>query len=361
MTSEERCGVTLRSGNALQISALVAEIFLSDTRVVKRQTGGLILKRSFIAVILAALSLLTLSSGVGIASAKNSHRAPRLSAGPARFPVTLTDDAGHQVTVLKPPVRIASATEGTDEILSGLVAKRHIVLVTGFATDPAYSNIVAYAKGIRAIGGSGSLDAEQIIAVHPDLVLLASYTTPSVTRQIEQAHIPAYEFADFHSIAGIEHNITVVGQLVGNPRGAAAMLRTMNLRLARLRKAIGQGQRPTVLDYSSFGFVAGSGTTVNDIIQDAGGINAAAGIQGWQHVSQEEIVKLNPDVIVDGAADASFIASLLHNPAFSTVAAVRNHEVYAINNADLDSVSQYIIRAVYDLAHVLHPASALPK
>lgn len=274
------------------------------------------------------------------------------------FPLTLTDDASHKVTVQKQPHHIASTTEGTDEILSALVPKSDIAMVTQFSTQPDFSNITDFAKGIPAIGDA---NAEQIIAANPDLVLLASYTKPGVVTQIEQTGVPAYEFADFNSISDIEKNIKVVGQLVGEEAKADSLVQSMQTQLNSIASAVKGQKKVSVLDYSSFGFASGSETTVNDTITDAGATNAAAALKGWQKITDEEVVKMNPDVIIDSSNDKGFTKKIMHDPALQTVAAVKNHRVYEINGADLTSASQYVVKGVRDLAHVLYPSLNLPQ
>lgn len=290
----------------------------------------------------------TVSSAGTTTSANNAQH--------TSYPLTVTDQAGHKVTIRKQPVRIASTTEGTDEILSALVPKKDVVMVTTYATNPVYSNIVSWAKGIPAIQTATS---EQVIAVHPDLVLAASYTTPGVVSQIEQTGVPVYEFTDFNSISGIEKNIQVVGELVGEGSKANQLVAQMQQQLGKIENAVKGQPKVTVLNYSSYGFAAGQGTNVNDEIVDAGGINAAANLQGWQKVSDEEIVKMNPQVIIDSSNDTGFVQKILTNPAFRNVAAVKNHRVYSIKAADLSSVSQYVVNGVKDIAQVLHPGVSL--
>ncbi|GGI98592.1 hemin receptor [Alicyclobacillus cellulosilyticus] len=314
----------------------------------------------------AAVVLAGVMSLAPVVSAHNQQPAGRVTQKTqqraALFPVTLKDDAGHTVTVRKMPHHIASVTEGTDEILSALVPKQDIALVTTAASDPAYSNVVSWAKGLPAIAEA---DAERILAVHPDLVLLASYTKPGVVDQIEQTGVPAYEFANFNSIADIERNIQVVGKLTGHEDKASAVVARMNNLLAQIARAVQQVSKgkpkPRVLDYSSWGYVAGAGTTVDDIITHAGAVNAAAGIKGWQKVTEEEIVKLNPDVIIVSSDEKGFVAKLLNDDALSGVRAIAHGRVYYIKSADLSSVSQYIVDGVRDVAHRLYPAAKLPQ
>lgn len=297
----------------------------------------------------------TTSTGSSVSTtnqASSSSQTTTSQAVSASFPVTLKDGADHTVTLSKRPQHIASTTEGTDEILTALVPKKDIVLVTNYADDPQYSNVASVVKGIPTIQ---NLTAEQVIAAKPDLVLTASYAKQSVVSQIEQAGIPAYEFNSFNSIADIERNIQVVGKLVGQEAKAAKVVTIMQSQLQHVGNAVKGQKKVTVLDYSSYGYAAGSSTTVNDVIVDAGGINAAGKLKGWKKITDEEVVKLDPDVIIDANNDKGFVQKILNDPALKSVSAVKNHRVYSVNSADLTSVSQYVTHGVRDVAKLLYP------
>ncbi len=299
-------------------------------------------------------------SACGAPASNQTNQAAGAAAGTATsFPIHLTDDVGHSVTLEQAPKHIVSTTEGTDEILFALVPKSNIAMVTSFASNPDFSNITSFVKGIPAVSDAGA-DVEQIIAQRPDLVLMASYTKPGVVKQIEQANIPSYEFNSFNSISDIEKNIGVVGKLVGEPDKASNLVGKMKKDIDSIQSSISGQKKPTVLNYSSFGFAAGTNTIVNDVIVDAGGINAAAGLSGWAKISDEQIVKMNPDVIIDASNDKGFFQKLMNNKALQTVPAIKNHRLYFISGADLESVSQYVVNGVYDVAHVLYPSATIP-
>ncbi|MCL6444884.1 MAG: ABC transporter substrate-binding protein [Alicyclobacillus sp.] len=307
---------------------------------------------------LAGCAANTVNQGAGVRTLNQASGLGEARLTTGGFPITLIDDAGQKVTVPKKPVRIASVTEGTDEILSALVPKRDVVLVTSYATDPSESNVVQWAKGIKSIQ---SANAEAVIAVHPDLALLASYNKAGVVQQIEHAGIPTYEFNMFNNIGDIERNIRIVGKLTGETAKADDVIMEMNEEIAAIRAAVRREKKVTVLNTSSYGYAAGSGTTVNDIIVDAGGINAAAQLKGWAPITPEQIVKLNPDVIVLTTGDKAYAKQLETDPKFQTVNAIKHHRVYFIPSADLMSVSQYIVKGIRDVAHALYPTAKLPK
>lgn len=297
-------------------------------------------------------------SGNATGSAGTGNQTASTGAGTVQFPLTVTDQAGHTITIKKPPKHIASVTLGTDTILSGLVPKSHIAMVTKFSADPTQSNIAKFVKGIPKINKA---NAEQIISAHPDLVLAASYTQSGVVKQLKQAGIPTYEFANFNSQENIEKNIKVIGKLVDEPAKAQQLVTKMNQQLKSIANAVKGQKKPTVISDSSYGDAAGSQTTVNDMIKDAGGVNVAAKLKGWKKVTDEQIVKWNPDVMIISSTDKGYKQKLMNDKALQDVNFIKNHRIYAVPPADLNSLSQYFPRGVRDIAKDLHPKANVPK
>ncbi len=307
-------------------------------------------KQITIAVLMgAALAASASVSGSAYAQSHHSiaYAKATKSSSTVTFPLTVTDEAGNKVTISHRPVRIASVTEGTDEILSALVPIKDLVLVTTYGKQPAYSFVASKLKGIRGIS---SATAEGIIAARPDLVFLASYTTPGVVNQIRQAGIPVYELTDFNSISQIEQNILNVGLVVGKEPKARGIVAGMKQRLRLIAKAATSGRKPTVMYYASPNYVAGKNTTMNSVILAAGGRNAAAAVNGWQPETAEAVVKQNPQILLFSQSDAKIAEAMLHSPKYSTVAAIKDHRVFLLPDRDTGTVSQYIVDSVATVA-----------
>ncbi|WP_236026271.1 ABC transporter substrate-binding protein [Alicyclobacillus suci] len=316
----------------------------------------------YAAMLGAAATVAATLSGCGTTAHSNNHQTAVATSQSSQtqktgFPVTLTDDAGKKVTVSALPKHIVSTTEGTDEILVSLVPKSRISLVTNLSSDPTYSDVVNQVKGIPQMS---QVDAEKVLSVQPDLVLMASYVNAGVISQVRNAGVPVYEFNDFTSVDSIEHNIRVVGQLVGASAKADKLVQNMNENMQKIEQAVKGQKKPKVLDYSSYGYAEGRNTTFNDVITVAGGINAAASLNGTQKISDEEIVKMNPDVIIDSEEDQAFLKKLASDKALQSVSAIRNHRLYAVPDADLSSVSQYVVKGMVDVAKDIHPNVKLP-
>jgi iron complex transport system substrate-binding protein len=81
----------------------------------------------------------------------------------------------------------------------------------------------------------------------------------------------------------------------------------MKDRIRTVRQAVKGEERPDVL-YLFYGYTAGRGTFIEEIIRTAGGNNVAAeaGISGYKQISKEVVVKQNPEWIVLNDNDLPF-------------------------------------------------------
>lgn len=275
------------------------------------------------------------------------------AAGEEAFSVTVTDGLGNEVTLDARPMRIASATLGTDEILLDLVGPERLIAVTNLASDPTISNI-ADRPELEQIENQVEADPEQIIALEPDLVFVASFTDPAVIEQLQGAGVPVFVMGFFNSIDSIEQNILTIGELVGEPERAEEIVADMNATLDEVAAQVAEmeGEPPTALYLSSGGWVAGSATTVDDIITRAGGVNAAADLVDWNQVSEETIIEMDPDVVILSpyVTDEEFV----DNPVFAGLSAVVNERVFVANDAHLSAVSQYVALGVEDVFEMLY-------
>jgi len=272
------------------------------------------------------------------------------------FSVSVVDGLGNEVALNAKPQRIVSMTLASDEILLDLVGPERLIAVTYLAADATTSNIAErpeLAQIPNVIQPNPS--PEQIIALEPDLVFVATFTDATVIQQLRDAGLSVFAVGFFTSIDAMQQNILTIGELVGEPQKAAAMVDEMNARLQAVAEAIAGAaeEKPSVLYLASDGWVAGSGTTVDDIITHAGGVNAAADLVDWNQVSEEAIIQMDPDYVILSSyvTDEEFAS----NPVFANLKAVRQGHVMAISDAYMSAASQYIVRGVEEVARFLYP------
>ena len=273
------------------------------------------------------------------------------------FPKVLTDQTGRRVVLPQKPSRIVSVTLATDEILMALVDSPRLLGVTYLAVDERVSNMtqeaVAVPHKVRA-------DPEQIIALQPDLVFVASYLRGEFIRLLQETGVVLFQFQEYDSIAEIQRNIRLIGEVVGEEERAEALVATMQARLSALAERLAPiKDRPRVLYWGSHGYTAGRLTSMDDLITYAGGENLAAtyGIIGSANISAEQALAMNPQVIVsstfDQDAQRGSPPTLLH-PALQGTDAMQQGRVYTIPSRYLVTISQFIVDGVEAFARILH-------
>jgi iron complex transport system substrate-binding protein len=273
------------------------------------------------------------------------------------FPKVLVDQTGRRVVLLQKPTRIVSVTLATDEILLALVGPPRLLGVTYLADDERVSNMTQEAA---AIPHKVRADPEQIISLQPDLVFVASFLRGEFIRLLQAAGLVLFQFQEYASIAEIQQNIRLIGEVVGEEAKAEALIAAMQARLQALAEQLRPlGTRPRVLYWGSHGYTAGRMTSMDDLITYAGGENLAAtyGIIGSANLSAEQVLAMDPQVIVSGSLDQGaqrgLPAALMH-PALQATDAVQHGRVYTIPSRYLVTISQFIVDGVEAFARVLH-------
>jgi iron complex transport system substrate-binding protein len=254
------------------------------------------------------------------------------------------------------PVRIASLTLGTDEILSELVPPERIACVTYLADDWEISNVAGfYPSQVPRLRDS---DPERIIALNPDLVFVAPYNSADFLKVIERSGLPLYRNDAVSSIDQIETGILDIGKRVGEEARAEDLVQRLRNRRKRLAEKVKDvPRRPRVLFWSA-GMTAGTQTTIDDIIREAGGVNVAAekNLSGPAEIAPERVIAADPDYILLSHWTADARENRIENhPLLRNLRAVQEKRVIVIEGRTLTSVSQFVLDGAEQLAARLHP------
>jgi iron complex transport system substrate-binding protein len=294
---------------------------------------------------------------------------PSTAANPvpaAGFPLTVTDDGGSSVTLTAKPVRIASLTMFTDEVLLELVEPALLVAVTTFAADPAISNVTAKAEGIPH---KLAMNVEILVSLKPDLLFVANWTEAEKVKQLRDAGIPVYLTGTGLTVADIKAKIARVGLLVGEPAKAAKLLDAMDARLAAVDKRLAKvpaDKHLSVVDYTVWGAAQGKGSSWDEIVRRAGLVNGVGNIpaDGWGQVplSKEKLLEIDPDILIlpgwtydDPKGAEAFFAKTTGDPVLKALRAVRDGRAYRMPESLKTATSQYLADAVEWLARTAYP------
>lgn len=271
------------------------------------------------------------------------------------FPRQIIDASGEVLHLNALPQRIVSQTLATDELLLALVAPERIAAVSVLAKDPQYSNIATRAD-LPPILNS---DPEQVLNVHPDLVLVANYSRAETVALLRASGAPVFKFAAFQQLTDIIHNIKLLGQLTGTEIKAAALIAEMQRRLMKIAEQVPKlSPPPRILSFSQ-GYTAGKATLFDDLLQRLGAVNVAAeqGIHGNVFLNEELLPVWQPSIILvlsNAKQNDVLRQELLAKPAIALTLAAQQQQIKFIPKHTVLAVSHYIINGLVDLAEVIY-------
>jgi len=276
---------------------------------------------------------------------------------PSDEPLQWTDGLGRQVTLAAPAQRIVSLAPSNTEILFAVGAGPQIV----GRDEP--SDFPAEAAAVSSIGSTfGQLNTEAIVALQPDLVLAASITAPEQVQALEGLGLTTYVLSDPIDFDGLYQNLQTVGELTGRQAEAAELLAALEARVTAVEEKT-QGVERLRVFYEADGtdptapWTTGSGTFQSVLIDLAGGSNVAGEIAGWGQFSLEQLVAIDPQVILFGSGSfvPTTVDSLAARPGWGTMSAVVDGRVYAVDTNWVDRPGPRLVEALEAMARFIHP------
>jgi iron complex transport system substrate-binding protein len=197
-----------------------------------------------------------------------------------------------------PPQRIMSLNLCTDLLLLQIAPRSRIASVTFLAPEAARALFPGAANGIPLNHGS----AEDIVNVRPDLILDSTLGAPLTRTMARRVGARIVEVKDANNFEDIRQIVRQVGEAVGEPARAQALIARMDATLAQLA-AHPARRRLRVVAWSGGSAVPGKGSLTDAIITAAGAVNIAAR-PGTAESSfgVEELLVADPDALLFGGA-----------------------------------------------------------
>ncbi len=218
--------------------------------------------------------------------------------------------------VLAAPQHVVSTTLCTDEYVFRLLPRERIAALSFLAGDthPVVSTIAGKVKGVALIRPS----AETVLAQHPDLVVMYQGTEPRLRAHLQEAGVKVLEVPWANSLAAVRKVTLMLGEKLGVPARARALLNAMDDRLAAARAAAVSPPVSTLV-YEPNGYVTAD--RVSDEVLAAGGLhNVAARMHPTRMLTLpvETVVADAPELLILNAprdATPARADLVLQNPA----------------------------------------------
>jgi len=212
--------------------------------------------------------------------------------------------------------RIVSLAPNITEMVYALGAGDRIV-----GTDD-YSDTPPAAKSKPKVGGV-TPNLERILALHPDLVLVASSNAgPQLLSALQRVRLP-FEVIRTERLADVPVALETIGKRLGLGNAGAARA-ALDTALAGQRRTRSKRLRVLFVAYTQPLYVAGRKSFAGDILELCGADNAAQ-VDGWPQYSLEALLANPPDIVLHpdkSVPHAQVVALFTNSPKKPEVVAV---------------------------------------
>lgn len=268
--------------------------------------------------------------------------------------VSVVDQVGRRITVPDNPLRVIALAPSITEIIYDLGEEKRLKGVTRFSDYPSQ------ASKLPRVGSYVHLDLEKIVALRPDLCIATKDGNPKhIIDKIVELGVPVYVISP-RSLAETMDAIAGIGLLLNAEHAAAALVSDMRNRIERVVSLVSKANlKPRVffqIDAQPL-VSAGSNTFIDELIELAGGINTAAGKDPYPRYSWEDILKLQPDIIIissmAGGMDSDDLLRTWEK--WYQLEAVMNGKVHVVDAGMFDRPTVRLINGLEKIAEIIHP------
>jgi len=207
-------------------------------------------------------------------------------------------DATGQLVELETYRRVVAGSLVADRLLHELAEPDRVVGVSAYgrAQSPW-----AYQQADKPVLASTD-DVEAVLSLAPDLVLLNSFGDSAKVARLRERGIAVFDLGEMGGVDTLVRDIHVVAQLLGHPERGERLATAWRRRFAAVAGALhGRARKRAVLLTTYGGKVFGGtrGSSYGDVLEAAGLVDvAAASYHGWPQYSAEELLRLDPDLVV---------------------------------------------------------------
>jgi iron complex transport system substrate-binding protein len=239
-----------------------------------------------------------------------------LLAAPVRA-LQLTDDRGVTLTFAQAPQRIVSLLPSLTESVCELGRCQRLVGVD------RYSNFPASVQKLPQLGGGLDPNIEMIVALKPDVVLLATSSRAADRLQALGLKVVALEP---RSHADVQRVMLKLGQLLEVP-DAARIWRAIDAGVSAAAQSLPAGVRGTrvYFEVNQGPYAASESSFIGETLTRLGAKNIVPAKLGpFPKLNPEYIVRANPDLIMVGQRSAD---GLQARPGWQSIRALREQRI----------------------------------
>lgn len=254
-------------------------------------------------------------------------------------PLQATDMAGRDIALDAPAAKVIALMPADCEILYAIGAGDTLIGRGEFCNYPEE------VKALPAVQSGNELNLEQVIALAPQVVIMTKMAQKvEHAAALEKAGIKVV-VSDAQNIQGVYQAIELLGKITGQGDTAAQLVASMKAEFDALKtQAQDKAAAKAYYEVSPLQYglwAAGKNTFMDEIGAMIGLENIFADVDGWKEVSQEEVLKRNPDFIITTTMymgeGAEPVDEIMARAGWDKLTAIAQKQVF---NADADAITR---------------------
>ncbi|MFD2444917.1 ABC transporter substrate-binding protein [Bacillus sp. CGMCC 1.16607] len=278
------------------------------------------------------------------------------SANKTAFPVTVVDGTGKEVIIESEPKTIVSLVPSNTEMTFALGQGDKVIGVSD------YCNYPEAVQSIEKVGAQ-DMNVEKILTLKPDLALVTPFhyqNHPDILQQFKDAGIDVIVVGEALSFKDTYDNLRLIGKVTGSTE-AEGIITDMDKRLAEVKekaKAVKEKKRVWVeVSPAPDIYTTGKNTFMHEMLESINAINVAGDQEGWVKLTEEEIVALNPEVIITtyGYYVKNPAEGVLSREGWKEVPAIQSKQVFDVDNDTVTRPGPRLIDGVETLGKLIYP------
>lgn len=304
-------------------------------------------------LLMAATAARAREGTAGIASDAIGEGAGGQAGSSAAATREVTDELGRRVMVPVEAKRVVSLAPSLTETIYSLGLENRLV------GDTSYCDTPAAAKSKPHVGTPETPNLEAIVALHPDLVLMAPINSYEAMNAIARLGIPVYA-TEPRTVREMLSSTERIAELMGAAEHGKALVAKLQGELDGLEARVGNLPPAHVLFvvWEDPLITTGQNTFIADALRWAGAETVIESDEDYPTIGMEEVVRVQPDWIVlsgDHTQDArARAAELRTRPVWKDLRAVELGQVTTASD-DMERPSPEMVKAIEELARTLHP------
>ncbi|KPN95854.1 ABC transporter substrate-binding protein [Lysinibacillus sp. ZYM-1] len=266
----------------------------------------------------------------------------------------VTDDRGVEIEFNEVPKTVVSLQPSNTEILFALGVGDKIVGATEYDTYPEA------AKKIERVSDTMNFNSERILALKPDVVIAYTIGDKDALKPLEDAGIKVFVIQSAATFDDVYGDIEQIAAVMDVKDKGNALNEEIKEKIADVQTKVKEVKAPKNV-YLEIApkpqiFTAGSGTFQQEILNAANVKNVFDDLDGWEQVSEEDVITKNPDVILttDNYTENP-IGEILARDGWNTVTAIQNKAVQSLDTDISNRPGPRIGEAVELVAKAVYP------